>query len=152
MTPREKWMVDTLEEPVRSIVFEAFRFFSYLDGGRWRLSLPGRHACKRTWQEQYAIFMRGRKLVRIGKTWEHKYVVTGKTVTKCDGFRRKSYHQSGWAVDIGFRDTGTKKFTWYVEGNALFGQLVAFLGEAGLSWAGYWPDPWDWHHFQMEGA
>ena len=154
MNSRERSLVKTLEEPARSIVFEAFkRFDGFLVNSRWRLSLPGRYPCRRTPEDQRSIFMRGRRAVSTptGVVYE----VVGKVRTYCDGYERKSRHQSGLAVDIGFRDTMTREFVWYVhsspeEPHVLFCQLVAFLEGAGFNWAGYWDDPWDWHHFEME--
>ncbi len=153
MNQRERALVETLKEPAKSIVFEAFkRFDESLDGHRFRLSLPGRHPCFRTRAQQHAIWMKGRQ--EVATLTGPVYHVRGKVRTYCDGFEKRSRHQSGLAVDIGFRDTWSGKFTWYVDGSArepheLFRQLVAFLEEAGFEWAGRWKDPWDWHHFEI---
>jgi len=145
MTSREREMADTLEEPVRSIALAVFKYFDeVLLGSRWRVAFIGPLSCRRTAVEQNGLYQLGRSL-------------PGKIVTKCDGYLKPSNHQPGWAFDIGIRDTWANEIVWYrdssvMEPHQYFRQLVAFLIEAGMSWAGDWEDPWDWHHFEWKGT
>jgi len=77
---------------------------------------------------------------------QNKLFINGKS--KCDGYEKKSYHQSGKALD----------FYAYVDGNASWERgymaevACAFLQAAGIlgykiEWGGFFP--WDTPHIQL---
>jgi len=88
------------------------------------------HAGLRTADEQKALYDEG--------------------VSKCDGTRNKSYHQSGKALDVYAYVDG--RASWETEHLAMvacaFLQAASILGYQ-LEWGGLWP--WDKPHFQLIG-
>ena len=71
--------------------------------------------------------------------------------SKCDGYAKKSYHQSGKALDFYAYVDG--KASWETEHLALvacaFLQAASLLGYK-LEWGGLWP--WDMPHVQLVGG
>jgi len=66
--------------------------------------------------------------------WAQGRTRKGPVVTKCDGVRRKSAHQSGYAADIAFR--GAKL---YPPGDSPVWELLGSSAKAHeLSWGGTW--------------
>ena len=157
IAPRDLEQLRTLAPDVLE---SALRIWAEADailaGTGLALSLAGPHSCARTAAEQHAIYEQGRKLV--GRRW----AVVGPVVTKCDGTRRKSDHQTGRAVDLGLRDEsptpGMGKFWWddpkstpeRVRG--LYCQIVGLFLHHGWRWGGDWQTFPDRHHFWLPAS
>lgn len=59
---------------------------------------------------------------------------TGRKVTNCDGVRRKSYHQSGRAADVIFRDEPGGRPYWPPDDDRRWARLGAVAERHGLTW------------------
>lgn len=106
----------------------------HMPGVRWVMTEGFRTA-----QYQRELFQKGRTIPPIGR---------GYCVTFCDGFRKRSCHQSSLAVDI-----------WPIQGSAI--AKVApdhwvYLGhlarQHGLEWGGDWEQIVDVSHVQWPEA
>jgi len=85
------------------------------------------------------------------RTEEEQHYLFNKKVSKCDGYNKKSYHQTGKAFDIYAYVNG--KATWdkkYYEPIARHIQKVAqFKFGIVLTWGGDWKSFVDMPHFQI---
>ncbi|GLI54765.1 hypothetical protein PM10SUCC1_02800 [Propionigenium maris DSM 9537] len=91
----------------------------------------------RTKQEQQTLYAQGR-------------TKAGKRVTNCDGVKKKSYHQTGKAIDFipypfdnDWNDT--EQFRQVGEELLRVGQLLGY----NCSYGGHWKLFEDWPHFQI---
>lgn len=142
--------IETLEEDTKKKVKKIVEWSELVLGDtKYRLSLPdyfSGYPCFRTAEQQYSLFLKGRPHLEGGKK--------GGVVTHTDGYDKKSYHQSGKAIDIGIRlRDGKKSFLYYdkcpAEAKAVFDLVVEKFKEEGFEWGGDWN--WkDWNHFQRE--
>ena len=72
-------------------------------------------------------------------------------VSKCDGYLKKSYHQSGNAFDIfGYVDG---KATWDIEVLTAIAEHIIYVAKTryntDLTWGGNWKNFKDYPHFQI---
>ena len=85
------------------------------------------------------------------RTAEEQAELYAKGVSKCDGYKKKSYHQSGLALDV----------IAYVDGKASWDRAelnkvaVCMLQAAielnvKLEWGGSWRNGWDAAHYQIK--
>lgn len=94
----------------------------------------------RSLQEQQSLYAQGR-------------TKKGHIVTKCDGIKNKSYHQTGKAIDfIPFPFDGDwnnlKQFEEIGKELLRVGKLLGYK----CSYGGYWKSFQDWPHFQIDEA
>ncbi len=84
------------------------------------------------------------------RTTERQAALCAEGLSKCDGYKNKSYHQSGKALDVYAYIDGHA--SWQREHLALVAtamlQAASQLGHK-LEWGGHWP--WDMPHFQLSG-
>jgi len=82
------------------------------------------------------------------RTSERQQELFKKGVSKCDGYKNKSFHQTGLALDVYAYVDG--KASWNTEHLAVVAaamlQAASQLGHK-LEWGGLWP--WDKPHFQL---
>ena len=88
-------------------------------------------------QEQQALYAQGR-------------TKSGNIVTNCDGVKKKSYHQTGKAIDFipyPFDNNwnNTEQFKKIGEELLRVGQLLGY----NCSYGGHWKSFKDWPHFQI---
>ena len=156
MIPRDMVQLRTLDPAARASALEIWaECDALLDGTGYCLSLAGPSSCLRTFEEQAALWAIGRRLV------DGQWMLDpaqGPIVTKCDGVRHKSRHQSGRAVDCGIREVapalGMGRF-WYDEPDSpsrargLFCQVVGAFVKHGWRWGGEWKSFPDRNHFEL---
>ncbi len=85
------------------------------------------------------------------RTPEDQHLLYTKGVSKCDGYKHKSYHQTGKAFDIYAYVDG--KATWeaqYYKPIALHIQSIADAKGVNLKWGGSWSSFVDLPHFQIK--
>ncbi|GLI57706.1 hypothetical protein PM10SUCC1_32200 [Propionigenium maris DSM 9537] len=92
----------------------------------------------RSLQEQQSLYAQGR-------------TKKGPVVTKCDGVKKKSYHQTGKAIDfIPFPFDGdwnnTEQFKRVGEELLRVGKALGY----NCSYGGHWKSFKDWPHFQLD--
>tara|TARA_R110000737_G_C14440457_1_gene461288 strand:+ start:345 stop:728 length:384 start_codon:yes stop_codon:yes gene_type:complete len=82
------------------------------------------------------------------RTPERQQELFNEGLSKCDGFKNKSFHQTGLALDVYAYVDG--KASWETEHLAVVAaamlQAASQLGYK-LEWGGLWP--WDKPHFQL---
>ena len=150
MTPQEYDLLETLDPDVLAAMLAVDRAMAdVLRDTEYTLGLAGETSCKRSAEVQTGLYAKGRRYVE-GSGWE--IVDKARVVTYCDGLLRKSYHQTGRAVDAGLRRKGV--FVWdseHADGEAheLFLILVDEMKARGFEWGGEWRTFPDRHHFQM---
>lgn len=103
----------------------------------------------RTAEEQYKLFLQGRK-------------TAGKKVTNCDGYKNKSNHQAksdgfGYAIDFGIYD---KNCNGNVDWNSInkykaVAQHIMNVGAKNglvIGWGGNWNNTKDYPHIELLGV
>jgi peptidoglycan L-alanyl-D-glutamate endopeptidase CwlK len=69
------------------------------------------------------------------------------TVTNCDGWKFKSNHQSGRALDITPEENGGA--VWPDPADPRWKQIADVMKRAGFAWGGDWPQFPDYPHYEM---
>lgn len=106
---------------------------AFLNEAKARGMVVGMHMGLRTWEEQDALYAKGR-------------TTPGSIVTNAPG--GMSWHNYGLAVDIVFKDS-KGSWTW---NEALDWDALGTCGKAfGFTWGGDWTKFPDLPHFQMTG-
>lgn len=73
------------------------------------------------------------------------------TVTKCDGVKYKSNHQSGLAVDVvPVNQSGNP--IWPAPGDARWTPIITAMKKAGFQSGSEWKDFPDWPHYEIKEA
>lgn len=109
-----------------------------------------------TQAEQYAYWLQGRATlgeVNVARIEAHMRLLEEKensyTVTRCDGKKIKSNHQSGRAIDIVPKDENGNP-TWNYAKYAREFQIISdIMKGSGFSWGGDWTSFLDPPHYQV---
>lgn len=150
MVEKEWQLIELLEPETRARVKRIVEWSEILlDESPYRLSLPdyiSGFPTLRTAEQQYSLYLKGRPELEGGKR--------GGKVTYTDGYKKKSYHQSGKAIDIGLRfRKGSESFIYYDQAGRtakeIFNLVIMRFKAEGFEWGGDWT--WkDWNHFQRK--
>jgi len=86
------------------------------------------------------------------RTSEDQYLLYKNKVSKCDGYKNKSYHQTGNAFDIYGYDNG--KAHWDIDKLTLIAKHLQKVAkekfDIHLEWGGDWKSWKDYPHFQIK--
>ena len=86
------------------------------------------------------------------RTAEDQHLLYIKKVSKCDGYKNKSYHQSGNAFDIYGYDNG--KAHWDIDKLASIARHLQEVAKVkfsvDLKWGGDWKSWKDYPHFEIK--
>ena len=141
---------DTLKPHVREALTVAT---NYMDSHGIRYMITD---CYRTAAEQQALFAQGREsleMVNIKRQTAGLPDIgradNGYTVTKCDGVRNLSNHQSGLAVDVVPVDAHGNAY-WPPSDAPQWVVISTVMKAAGFSWGGDWKSFPDAPHFEMK--
>ncbi len=106
---------------------------AHMPGYEWKLIEGFRDA-----KYQHELFQKGRTVPPIGP---------GHIVTNCDGYKKRSKHQSSLAADIIPFKGGTPQWNAALEHWAYLGHLAR---KHGLEWGGDWQGLRDLPHIQWQ--
>jgi peptidoglycan LD-endopeptidase CwlK len=111
----------------------------------------------RTDKEQWALWCQGRKdLAGVNETraavgWKPISAIENKyTVTRCDGYKVKSNHQGGRAIDkVPINDKGWP--VWPGLSDQRWIKIAEIMKKHGFRWGGDWKDFPDYPHYEYRG-
>lgn len=103
-------------------------------------------ATYRSPEEQFRLYQQGRVQVADG-SWQLDADPTTAVVTNCDGFLKRSRHNSNPAEALDFAVIVVGKISWDVREYAVVGRLAE---ARGLIWGGAWTKaPHDGPHLEL---